>query len=388
MGNRTGGNAVSEVGAQTPEVSTKPPVQVSPAHRGIASVGTFMVGSVALAYLVTSLVVVLNATGNATGVVWLPSFPDTYYRISGLMYRPFAAYFSMLTPIQGNPSIDYLTYAWISRAPFIGFPLACLTIMLFFATRGSRGSRRRVGDLVALGVASGLVITVSVSTWAVLRAGVAGVDSLEQVATFVRGYGAWAPVISFLLMSVQAIPMPIPTVAITLANGLVYGLWWGALLSWSGAMCASVIGFTLARRLGRPFVKRLAGESALALVDRLSAGNATQAVFVARLIPPVSFRAVSFAAGLTPMPLSRFILATGVGQAPATIAYSAIGSQLVADVSVALWVCGAVGIIVITVATIMRVRASTRRPERPAVSEASDIGRVGGSNGGQNGTST
>ena len=346
-----------------------------------------MLGSVALAYLLTSLVVVLNATGNATGVVWLPSFPDTYYLISGLMYRPFAAYFSLLAPVQGNPSIDYMTYAWLSRAPFIGFPLACLLVMLFIATPGARGSRRHVGDIASLIVASGSVITISVITWAAIRAGVAGVDSLEQVATFVKGYGVWAPVISILLMSVQAIPMPIPTVAITFTNGLVYGLWWGALLSWSGAMCASVIGFTLARHLGRPFVKRLAGESALALVDRWSAGNATQAVFVARLIPPVSFRAVSFAAGLTPMPLSRFILATGAGQAPATIAYSAIGSQLVADVSVALWVCGAVGIIVITVATVRRVRASTRRPERLAVSEASVAGRVGGSDVGQIGTS-
>ncbi|MSQ43699.1 MAG: TVP38/TMEM64 family protein [Chloroflexi bacterium] len=387
MVNPTGGEAVSEVGAATADFVTKPPVPDSITQRGVAVVGRSLSGFVALAYVLTSLVVVLNATGNATGVVWLPTFPDTYYVISGFMYRPFASYFSILAPIQANPSIDYMTYAWISRAPFLGFPLAWLAVLTFFTTPGVPGTRRRPGGIAALTLAGGLVITLLVSTWAVFRAGVAGVDGLEQVAAFVRRFGAWAPVISFLLMSVQAIPMPIPTVAITLTNGLVYGLWWGALLSWSGAMCASVIGFMLARRLGRPFVKRVAGESALALVDRWSAGNATQAVFVARLIPPVSFRAVSFAAGLTPMPLSRFILATGVGQAPATIAYSAIGSQLVADVSVALWVCGAVGMILVTGATVRRVRASTRRPEGLAVSEANGIGHVGGSEVGQIGNS-
>jgi hypothetical protein len=33
---------------------------------------------VALSYGCTSLVVVINALGNATGIVWLPSFPNGF----------------------------------------------------------------------------------------------------------------------------------------------------------------------------------------------------------------------------------------------------------------------------------------------------------------------
>jgi len=51
--------------------------------------GWLLAGLVALSYFCTSLVVLLNALGNATGVVWLPSFPAGYYRFSRWLYWPF-----------------------------------------------------------------------------------------------------------------------------------------------------------------------------------------------------------------------------------------------------------------------------------------------------------
>jgi uncharacterized membrane protein YdjX (TVP38/TMEM64 family) len=83
------------------------------------------------------------------------------------------------------------------------------------------------------------------------------------------------------------------------------------------------------------------------------------------------------------MPLSRFMLATGVGQAPATIAYSAIGSQLVADVSLALWVCGAVGLIGVVLATFRRVKTSSLRASGAEIGDADSTGAVGGPEVGQ-----
>ena len=51
-------------------------------HRGVPRGWLLAAGLVALSYGCTSLVVVLNALGNATGVVWLPSFPAGYYLVS------------------------------------------------------------------------------------------------------------------------------------------------------------------------------------------------------------------------------------------------------------------------------------------------------------------
>lgn len=73
----------------------------------------------------------------------------------------------------------------------------------------------------------------------------------------------------------------------------------------------------------------------------------------------------------------------GVGQAPATIAYSAIGSQMVADVSLALWVCGAVGLIGVVLATFRRGKTSSLRASGTEIGDADSTGAVGGHEVGQ-----
>jgi hypothetical protein len=76
-------------------------------------------GLMALSYGSTSLVVVVNALGNATGVVWLPSFPAGYYSFSQWLYWPFQWYFTLLAPLQAHPQVTYMTYALIGYAPFL-----------------------------------------------------------------------------------------------------------------------------------------------------------------------------------------------------------------------------------------------------------------------------
>ena len=88
-------------------------------HRGIPRGWLVAIGLVALSYFCTSLVVVVNALGNATGVVWLPSFPSEYYRFSRWLYWPFQWYFMLLAPLRVRPQVSYLTYALLSHAPFL-----------------------------------------------------------------------------------------------------------------------------------------------------------------------------------------------------------------------------------------------------------------------------
>ncbi len=49
---------------------------------------------------------------------------------------------------------------------------------------------------------------------------------------------------------------------------------------------------------------------------------------ICRLLPFVSFDLVSYAAGLTSMSFGAFMLATGIGQLPATLIYSYVGGML------------------------------------------------------------
>lgn len=51
-------------------------------------------------------------------------------------------------------------------------------------------------------------------------------------------------------------------------------------------------------------------------------------ILIARLLPFISFDIVSYAAGLTSMSFGGFIVATGIGQLPATVIYSYVGGML------------------------------------------------------------
>ena len=84
-------------------------------HRGVPRGWLLAAGLVALSYCCTSLVVVLNALGNATGVVWLPSFPSGYYLFSRWLYWPFQWYFTLLAPLRAHLQVSYMTYALIGH---------------------------------------------------------------------------------------------------------------------------------------------------------------------------------------------------------------------------------------------------------------------------------
>lgn len=157
---------------------------------------------------------------------------------------------------------------------------------------------------------------------------VLGSANLDAVAEYIRSFGAYAMAFSFCLMVFSSLIAPLPAFMITLSNAAIFGWWQGAVLSWSSAMVGAVMCFFLARGLGRDVVEKLAGKGALAGVEGYFKKYGTKTILVCRLLPFVSFDAVSYFAGLTPIKFLPFFIATGVGQLPATIVYSYVGGML------------------------------------------------------------
>ena len=93
-------------------------------------------------------------------------------------------------------------------------------------------------------------------------------------------------------------------------------------------MVGAALCFYIARILGREVVEKLTGKAVLKSVDSFFARYGKHTILVCRLLPFVPFDPVSYAAGLTSLRFRHFILATGLGQLPATIVYSWVGSML------------------------------------------------------------
>ncbi|WP_308551890.1 TVP38/TMEM64 family protein [Peptoniphilus duerdenii] len=151
---------------------------------------------------------------------------------------------------------------------------------------------------------------------------------INGVAEYIRGFGVYAVVVSFLLMLLQSLISPIPAFFITLSNAMIWGWAKGALLSWSSAMVGAAMCFFIARILGRDVVRKFASEGVLVAIEEFFKKYGKYAITVARLLPFIPFDAVSYAAGLTSMDFWGFFLATGIGQLPATIVYSYAGGSL------------------------------------------------------------
>ncbi|MFR9301562.1 MAG: TVP38/TMEM64 family protein [Fenollaria massiliensis] len=150
--------------------------------------------------------------------------------------------------------------------------------------------------------------------------------NLESVIELIRGYGAYAAVVSFFLMILQSILSPIPALLITLSNAAVFGWWKGALLSFWSSMVGAALCFYIARILGRDVVEKITTKTGLAKVDEFFERYGKNSILICRLLPFVSFDIVSYAAGLTPIKFWDFFIATGLGQLPATIVYSYLGN--------------------------------------------------------------
>lgn len=116
-----------------------------------------------------------------------------------------------------------------------------------------------------------------------------------------------------------------------------------------GAELGALVAFGLARMLGFDAIRRWTGPG----IDRGFAGSQnalTAIVLVSRLLPFVSFDAVSYAAGLSSLRVWRFALATLAGIVPASFLLAHFGSVAMQGEAGAIRWIFAIGLGVLTAA--------------------------------------
>lgn len=174
---------------------------------------------------------------------------------------------------------------------------------------------------------------------------------IEEVKDYIKSFGIWAPVISIVLMMFQSIAAPLPAFIITFANAWIFGWAFGAFISWTGAMLGAVLCFYISKFYGRPVAEKIIGKKALDMTDKFFEKYGKYAILIARLLPFISFDAISYAAGLTEISFWSFFWATGIGQLPATIVYSILGQNMDKMAKMGLWVfTGVVALVVFAIA--------------------------------------
>ncbi|TFG20894.1 MAG: TVP38/TMEM64 family protein [Promethearchaeota archaeon] len=136
--------------------------------------------------------------------------------------------------------------------------------------------------------------------------------------------GFWGHLIFFLVMGVQAILLPIPSEAVLLSAGMIWG-WWGLLDGIIGSMFAGIITYYMVLKGGRPLAEKFAGTEAIEVLDRFIDKYGVWAIIILRAFPFMAFDPVSFAAGLTKVKTKTYIVATFLGSVVRVIFYVALG---------------------------------------------------------------
>jgi uncharacterized membrane protein YdjX (TVP38/TMEM64 family) len=152
-------------------------------------------------------------------------------------------------------------------------------------------------------------------------------DPVAELERLMEAWGPLATLASIGLMVLHSF-VPFPAEMLAIANGMLFGPFWGTVVTWSGAMLGAFLAFGLARHFGRPLVERLMAERHRARIDALSERRGGPALLLSRLIPVISFNLINYAAGLTTISWWTFTWATGLGILPITLASVLTGAGL------------------------------------------------------------
>jgi uncharacterized membrane protein YdjX (TVP38/TMEM64 family) len=164
-----------------------------------------------------------------------------------------------------------------------------------------------------------------------------------QLNALLRRWGPWAPAVAVLLMIVHTV-VPFPAEFLAAATGAAFGLWEGVLIQWIGTMASAVLGFGLARALGRPVVERFVPKRTLARADALVAEAGWEVALLARFFP-IPGDIVGMALGLTPLPWTTYLWTTAVAILPWTVVSVAAGAGAAGARGLLPWALGGLALL-------------------------------------------
>jgi len=150
-----------------------------------------------------------------------------------------------------------------------------------------------------------------------------GIDP-NQLQGWLTQEGIWAPIIYIVLYTVATV-LVLPSTALNLTSGAIFGPWLGTLWTSIAAVIAAVVAFAFTRTVGREMVaQKLAGRWQ-AMDAEMHQGGLFY-MFALRLLPIIPYGLVNFAAGLTSIRFQDYLLATILGTIPGVLPFVMLGS--------------------------------------------------------------
>lgn len=153
---------------------------------------------------------------------------------------------------------------------------------------------------------------------------------IQETAEYIKSYGEMAVVFSFLLtLFVNALGFP-PAIIFSTANTLIFGIFWGIVISVVAETVGVTISFLLLRFFFRDVAEKLISKSAfLSSIDHYSSEKGFIVMLIARMVPYVPSGVLNAVGALSSLNLREYFIASLVGKFPSTGIEAIIGHDTI-----------------------------------------------------------
>ena len=136
--------------------------------------------------------------------------------------------------------------------------------------------------------------------------------------------GAALAALTGVLLLTLDVGLPVPSSVIMLANGALFGVTFGTMLSLAGSLVGAALAFYIGRRGGR-LLESISTPEEMSTADRLFRRWGAAGVILSRPLPIIAETFALFA-GTSTMSWSRFLLSATAGLVPTCLAYAIAGA--------------------------------------------------------------
>ncbi len=155
------------------------------------------------------------------------------------------------------------------------------------------------------------------------------VSNPQEFRDWIRDKGMWAQTVMVGLVMLQIVLSFIPGEPFELGAGYAFGAWEGMALCLIGSVLASVLIFVLVRKYGMKLLTIFFEEEKIRSLPIFHKRHQLEwLVFILFLIPGVPKDLVTYAVGLTDLPLHMFLILSTVARIPSVLSSTLTGSYL------------------------------------------------------------
>ncbi len=154
--------------------------------------------------------------------------------------------------------------------------------------------------------------------------------NVDGLVEYLRSYGSWPIVISFILDVLINAGSIFPSIFLSTANGLIFGLPLGILISWLAETVGVVISFLLMRFFFRNTAESIIAKSnSLKHIDEASGKHGLEWMAFARALPYFPSGILTAVGAVSSISVRDYIIANLIGKFPSTALEVVIGHDLV-----------------------------------------------------------